>query len=46
MKLKEVADCINLISQNYDVVGFTVAERVAARDIRLKNMFGSLDLFK
>ena len=46
MKLKEVADCINLISKNYDVVGLTVAERMPVHDIRLRNMFGSLNLFK
>ena len=46
MKLKEVAQCINLISENCDVVGFTVAERMPVQDMRLMNMFGSLDLFK
>ena len=46
MKLKEVADCINLVSKNYDVVGFTVAERMPSHDMRLRHMFGSLDLFK
>ena len=46
MKLSEVAECINIISKNYDVVGLTVAERMPVHDMRLRNMFGNLNLFK
>ena len=45
-KLKEVAQCINLVSKNYDVVAFTVSERMPVHDMRLKSMFESLNLFK
>ncbi|MDR2982255.1 MAG: arginase family protein [Puniceicoccales bacterium] len=46
MKISEVVRVINDISEEYDIVGLTVAEPMPRLAIKIKNMLGQLPLLK
>lgn len=45
MKIAEVIECIKLISEVSDIVGFTVAEHMPTVEMKLRNLLKSLPVF-
>lgn len=46
MTMEELSDILKLVTENTDVVGFTIAEYLPFDEHKLHNMFKSIDIFK